>query len=418
MTLAELKEKVSSVDDIYELLRNARNSKKVWTHRGSSTTTFLANPLHYAIQQGLGLEFQGNEKTLFGSSVHEAIDYAYKHPTHRVGLAIRTLIEKALCIYNGMTLEVQNTFNIADTIKEAIKAFKLYKKEVIPFNRMVASEQFMELIVPLDFLKNPLNEGKIKLAGTLDRVYEVDGVYELGDTKTSSSKISAKVEKSEELIKWEYKKGALVKQIESYEKTIKKFVNAEVKINEFGKQLVENKAALEDSKANGKATKAIENKIDKLYRDIATWEENLEDKTIATNAISIIKKDIEKQEEKFKPLLEEYQALKKEADLKECIKRHNLQVAFYAILYMILYGIEIKKAKIEVIVRTKKGPEIQIFEWDLDDEALDKANNALQMVIQTIEAYFDGVEPSLLFRPNPFTFYGTETNDLLESLIA
>ena len=67
MTLAELKEKVSSVDDIYELLRNARNSKKVWTHRGSSTTTFLANPLHYAIQQGLGLEFQGNEKTLFGS---------------------------------------------------------------------------------------------------------------------------------------------------------------------------------------------------------------------------------------------------------------------------------------------------------------------------------------------------------------
>ncbi len=85
---------------------------------------------------------------------------------------------------------------------------------------------------------------------------------------------------------------------------------------------------------------------------------------------------------------------------------------------MILYGIEIKKAKIEVIVRTKKGPEIQIFEWDLDDEALDKANNALQMVIQTIEAYFDGVEPSLLFRPNPFTFYGTETNDLLESLIA
>lgn len=418
MTLAELKEKVSSIDDIYELLRNARNSKKVWTHRGSSTSTFLANPLHYAIQQGLGLDFQGNEKTLFGSSVHEAIDYAYKQPTHRVGLAIRSLIEKALCIYNGMTLEVQNTFDIADTIKEAIKAFKLYKKEVIPFNRMVASEQFMELMVPLDFLKNPLNEGKIKLAGTLDRVYEVDGVYELGDTKTSSSKISAKVEKSEELIKWEYKKGALVKQIEGYEKTIKKFVNAEVKINEFGKQLVENKAALEDSKANGKATKAIENKIDKLYRDIATWEENLEDKQIATNAISIIKKDIEKQEEKFKPLLEEYQALKKEADLKECIKRHNLQVAFYAILYMILYGIEIKKAKIEVIVRTKKGPEIQIFEWDLDDEALDKANSALQMVIQTIEAYFDGVEPSLLFRPNPFTFYGTETNDLLESLIA
>lgn len=419
MTLTELKNKVSSIDDIYELLKEARKTRKIWTHRGSSTSTFLANPLHYAIQQGLGLEFQGNEKTLFGSSVHEAIDYAYKNPTHRMGLAIKSLIDKALCIYNGMDDEVKATFEIVKTIKQAIKAFKLYKKEVIPENRMVSSEQYMELMVPAQFLKNPLNEGKIKLAGTLDRVYSKNDVYEIGDTKTSSSKISANVEKSEEIKKWEWKKGGLLKQIESFEKTIKKFINAEQKINDLQTTLNEQEIARQDAFANGRATKAIDNKIEKLHKDIAKWQENLEEVQIAKNAISIINQEITKQEEKIKPQLEEYLKSKQEADLKECIKRHNFQVAFYAILYMILYGIEIKKAKIEIIVRKKcGGVEIQIFEWDLDEESLNKASNALQMVIHTIEAYFEGVEPALLFRPNPFTFYGTETNELLENILA
>ena len=80
-----------------------------------------------------------------------------------------------------------------------------------------------------------------------------------------------------------------------------------------------------------------------------------------------------------------------------------------------VHGIEIKKTRLEIIVKTKV-PQIQIFEWELDDDTLRKAEDAIQMVVSTIEAFYNGVDSSLLFRPNPYTFYGSETNEFINTL--
>ena len=119
------------------------------------------------------------------------------------------------------------------------------------------------------------------------------------------------------------------------------------------------------------------------------------------------------------PYQEEYNKKVKESELQECIKKHYLQTCLYALMYQIEHGIRIDRARIELLVTKEKSEEIQIFEWELTDELFDKADSIYSgMIIPTLEAYLDGVEPSILFRPNPFTFFGSETIDLLEKLSA
>ena len=120
-------------------------------------------------------------------------------------------------------------------------------------------------------------------------------------------------------------------------------------------------------------------------------------------------------EEKSAPLFASYQAEKNLADLEACKQQYGFQVALYSLMYMIVHGVEIKKVRLEIIVKTKV-PTIQIFEWELDNETLRSAEEAIQMVVSTIEAFYDGVSSSLLFRPNPYTFYGSETNKFINSL--
>ena len=94
MTLQDLKQTVSSQKGLYELLDEARITKKVWKHRASSTSTFLANPLHYALAQGLGVNFGSTDKTIVGSAVHAGVDYAYSNSKDRIGLAIKSVVDE------------------------------------------------------------------------------------------------------------------------------------------------------------------------------------------------------------------------------------------------------------------------------------------------------------------------------------
>jgi hypothetical protein len=67
---------------------------------------------------------------------------------------------------------------------------------------------------------------------------------------------------------------------------------------------------------------------------------------------------------------------------------------------------------LENIVKNKTI-KIQIFEWELDQATMERAEEAIQFVVSTIEAFYDGVDPRVLFRPNPYSYFGEETNKIM-----
>ncbi len=417
MTLENLREVVSSQKDIYNLLDEARENKKVWKHRASSTTSFLANPLHYALAQGLGVFFGSTDKTLIGTAVHSAVDYAYSNPNKGVFGAIKGLIKSVNEELKNLQKDLVGKVDSKELKKEAFKLFKTYYNEVLLFNRnsFVASEEYLEVDVPLGMYKNPNNFGKIMLTGTFDRLYKDNDGFILGDLKTSANKINGSCEKSQELQNFEAEIVSLEKLKLELEKTTSKFINAENNCKQIMDEKAQIQIAINNAKLNNKATKALENKLAKLESEFEKWIENLERLVEAENEILKINNRLSILEEKSAPLFASYQAEKNLADLEACKQQYGFQVALYSLMYMIVHGVEIKKVRLEIIVKTKV-PTIQIFEWELDNETLRSAEEAIQMVVSTIEAFYDGVSSSLLFRPNPYTFYGSETNKFINSL--
>lgn len=417
MTLETLKNIVSSQGDIYKLIDQERNNKKVWKHRASSTTSFLANPLHYALAQGLGINFGNTDKTIIGTAVHSAVDFAYSNPNINVISAIKELIKTVNIEIINLQASLIDKVDEKVIKKEAYKLFIAYYNEILLLNRdnFVASEQYLEVNVPLGMYKNPNNFGRIILTGTFDRLYKDNDGFILGDLKTSSKRISGICDKSQELQDFEAEIGSLEKSKDEFEKIIIKFQNAEAKLSEFKLENDKTQDAFNDAKLNNKATKALENKIVKLNSEIEKWTENLERKIEAENRVLDIENKLLYLKDKSKSIFSLYENEKNLADLESCKQQYGFQVALYSLMYMIVHGIEIKKVRLEIIIKNKV-PTIQIFEWKLDDETLKVAEEAIQMVVSTIEAFYDGVSSSLLFRPNPYTFYGSETNEFINLL--
>lgn len=417
MTIEDLKHSINNQQALYTLLKEVRETKVQWKHRASSTTSFLANPLHYALQQGLGVFFGSSDKTIIGSAVHAGVDFGYTHPETRLGQCIKALVFEVEVEMESLKAELVGKVSKNELIKEAVRLFKAYYKEVLINNRasFVASEQYLEIDVPVEMYKNPNNFGKVLLTGTFDRLYkDSDGNFILGDLKTAKTVISGKVDKSQELQDLEAEIGSLEKSKKELEKITSKFCNAESKCREIMDEKGETQIAFNDAKLNNKATKALENKLVKLTSEFEKWMENFERLEEAEKEIIIINDKLLKLQKIITPLQSTYESEKAIADLEACKIAHGFQVALYSLMYMIVHGVEIKKVRLENVVKTKTA-QIQIFEWDLDDKVLEDAENAIQMVVSTIEAYFDGVDPSILFRPNPYTYYGSETNELLES---
>ena len=421
MTVEELLNKVNSQKELFELIEQSRKTKKMLRHRASSTNTFLSNPLHYALSTCLGINFGGNEKTLFGTIVHEAVDYHYTNQNHRKGLAIKTLVLKAIeenqKIHNPL-----DDNDLKQIIRRAVRAFKKYRREIAIYNEVIHSELYLQVEVPT---KNPDNQGKILFSGTFDRLYRENGKFILGDLKTSALRINAKgVEKSNQLIDYEFQIKEQREKIANFEKSLKKFANSEEKLKELNKNFDVETLKFDDAVKNKKASKAIQNRVEKLERDISLWESNLQTLTISEIGITAALNQISKIEKEMKPVKKIYDDAIKESELKECIEKHYLQVCLYALMYQIQHGIRIDRARIELIVRkdSKKGikhesEEIQIFEWELTDELFEKADYIYSgMIIPTLEAFLDGTPASILFRQNPFSFFGNETNEILKKI--
>lgn len=417
MTLETLNSMVSSQGDIFKLIDQERNNKKVWKHRASSTTSFLANPLHYALAQGLGVNFGNTDKTIIGTAVHSAVDFAYSNPNRNVISAIKELIKTVNIEMINLQASLIDKVDVKSIKNEAYRLFVTYYNDILLFNRdiFVGSEQYLEVNVPLGMYKNPNNFGRIMLTGTFDRLYKDKDGFILGDLKTSSKRISGACEKSQELQDFEAEIGSLEKTKDEFEKTIIKFQNAEIKLSEFKLESEKTQYAFNDAKLNNKATKALENKLVKLNSEIEKWTENLEKKIEAESKVLSLENKLLCLKDKSQSISNLYENEKKLADLEACKQQYGFQVALYSLMYMIVHGIEIKKVRLEIIIKNKI-PTIQIFEWKLDEETLKVAEEAIQMVVSTIEAFYDGVSSSLLFRPNPYIFYGSETNEFIKLL--
>lgn len=411
MTPQELK-KLGSVNAVYHQISEVPSYKPVWKHRASSTSSFMANPLHYVLCQGLDVHYGANDRTIIGHAVHAGVDYGYCNQGKRLGLCIRVILKAIQDEFTLLSEELNGKVTLRALRQEAIRVFKPYFKEVMPHMKVLESERYLEIDVPEGMYKNPSNFGKVKLTGTFDRLYEINGERVIGDLKTSAKTISGTIDKSKALQNYEAESGSTEFELKSLEKVISKFANARVKLLEFNVRLKEITKAIEDAFDTHKATRSLENKREKLLVEIGKWKEQYQMLAEAETKKVLLVEKLTALNEQYQSTKEAYEIQKAQADLEECKKAHSFQVALYSLMYMIVTGNEVKKVRLENIVKNKTI-KIQIFEWELDQATMERAEEAIQFVVSTIEAFYDGVDPRVLFRPNPYSYFGEETNKIM-----
>jgi len=152
------------------------------------------------------------------------------------------------------------------------------------------------------------------------------------------------------------------------------------------------------------------------------------DKTIKFNSENIyipieeLEKKVEVNKEKLDSISLEIEPMKKEyriacakGEILAAKKQYGLQLAFYAIMYMIITKKKITKLRVEVIVKNK-NPYTQIIEWDLDEYLMQCAWEKISTVVAAVEAVMNGTDPQILFRENDISYIGSETNELLNEM--
>lgn len=455
--------------------------------RGSSLINFSANPLHFAIQQFLKVSYGANQNTIVGNAVHDAADYGYKYKMAmkklpRLGKCVSVIYKSVKDGFQKIKPDLREKYTQKELLKEAIKLFKVYYSTIMPNREVVESEfNFIEE-VPVEMVSNPINLSKIKLSGTLDRIYRIEnGKLVLNDLKTSGKRISGGVEYSEELksLTDEYKeiKEKLEKLVKESNKlaslkeklAIKKGEYTETiqelslkvvsNINLLKGQLKEDEEKLTIAQNENKSTAAIEKRIEKTTAQITENEAlsktyNLDSKIetlflnekveATTRSVTKLEKiisevlDFEKEiqtfsgvekgieqttqelDEKYleiEPFKKEYEREKHLADTRAAKKQYGLQLAFYAIMYMVIHNVKIDKLSVEIIVKTN-NPYVQHFEWDLDEKLIVKASERIQTVIKAVEAVLNGLDPIILFPINELSYIGDDTNNLLDEIEA
>lgn len=438
--------------------------------RGSSFVGFQANPIHFAVQQFLKVYYGSNENTIIGSAVHEAVHYAYKCKMNLVPTRFlsctKIIAQKAKSGLENVNPDKRNSLNLKEMIRESILLFSVYYRNVIPYNNPISSEESFKLEVSRELLSNTANYGKIFFTGTHDRIYSEDELLIMSDLKTSKSRISGTVEKHPTLQKFEDELKVLQTKHLSLSKEKDKKNRLEVKLLNSATELSSDEATLEEilltnfALANASLTKEglTAKQTEKIQGDIADiqvianqYEIELNDKVLdadaknisptrTINKITKMKSIVENLENELKefseldknieileaeineliqimePLSNEYSVQKEAADLLAAKKQYGLQLAFYALIYMILNPTKvINKLRVEVLVKTKE-PYMQIFTWDFNELEIDRASEELISCVEVVEALLNGTDSSLLFRSNSYSYIGTDTNDLIDEV--
>lgn len=400
---------------------------------GSFFSSFEANPLAKMAQSVSKVYFGNNPATIRGNVIHLGREKALRHKIKTGNLlpfmecisAMRRELEERWVYMNPN--KVAN-YTKGEIFLQVCRAFRLYYKNYLVNAEDIEVECGYKITFPLEIFEKPENAVHFMGSGTFDglarRIENRKEVLIMVDAKSSEALISGKVEMNEKLANLNERKTSLLEAINKLGKTNYKFRNAEEKLADVTEKLRDVEEKLTFAKSNGKATTQLEKRLTKLGEEYEKWESNLSSKTIAETQKEIFDVELLEIEELMKPLMEEYMMQKKEADLMECRKKYETQLAYYSILESFKTGRLIDKLRIEHLA-CKKGtvngksvnkPEIQIFEWDLDQDILAETEEKVLTLIKTVEAVMDGLDPLVLYRPNTTTFYGSEFNELIEEV--
>lgn len=445
--------------------------------RGSSFISFESNSLDYAIKQFLKVRYHSNENTIIGNGVHSGADFAYKffletkkYPKRRH--AIKEIIESVKKDYQFINPDLRIKTSVRELAVEAVRFFKKYW-EVILTNTPIESEKSLFMEVSEEMLQNPANKGKIRFTGTLDRVYLAFGKKIMSDLKTSKKRISAGVEYSKELAILVEKEKVLLDALVKLEKEIAKLEAQKEKeeakqkaINEEFNQThtelsamvfanislleVELKEKSSVEKPNEKSIEKVklqieehssyivdfklmdlgsfaepQEKVQSAKRLIAKLEKLQNQKNESSEEINFdeliqkrikIRTELDEVSLEIEPLKKEWLIEVKKAEIEAAKSQYGIQLAFYAMLYMAITGEKIDKLRVEIIVKNKKEPQIQVIEWDLDEAFMRIAYEKIQTTVSTIEAVFNGIDPMILFRTNSTSYIGSDTNELINEI--
>jgi hypothetical protein len=441
--------------------------------RGSSFLSFESNSLDYAIKQFLSVNYGGNENTIIGNAVHDGADFGYKffletreYPKKRH--INKEIIESVIRNYETIKPDLRDSISVKELIIESLKLFKKYSPVMLK-NVPIESEKKMFLEVPEEMLQNPDNLGKIRFTGTLDRIYDSKGKRVLSDLKTSKKRISAGVEYSRELTALVDREKKLLELLKKLEKEIVTLEKIKVKQEDNKKEIEqvsaefstmvfsnvsyyekELKEKMSSEEASTREVNSLKKEIEELQGYIIDYElfntstsskslilgEPKSIKRVLAKLVKLIKVrdngdvDVEKvihkknktQKEldeislKIEPLKREWLVLVKKAEIEIAKSQYGTQLAFYAMVYMILEKVKIDKLRVEILVKNKKEPFVQIIEWDLDEAFMRTAYEKIQVTVSTIEAVLNGIDPMILFRANSTSYIGSDTNEVISEI--
>ena len=387
---------------------------------GSSFTSATSNPIHFLTQKFVKVFYGLNANLIIGSAYHKALEYANtefiengKFPTF--GKALKHSVDYVNENFKLIKSEEREEIKEADLIKEVVGLLKVYWRDQLDKNNPVETEVFVSMPSPEYMLRNKKNSHKIMLTGAADVIYKENDLLILSDHKTSKKPISGKVSKKDALVDLEKELKELKTELTKYQKQAAKFVDSKTKLANAKKERNDVANKLADAVENGKTTTALEKRVTKWSTEVTKWQDNLAIYKTALEKVEALEAEISAVNELMLPQLEIYEKEKAEADLREAKKNHGQQLAFYALLYMIVFGKNIKKVRLENMVRAKQ-PYLQVFEWELDDMVLAKAEENIKANITRIELMLEGIDPLALFPVSNMTFIGTETVKLLEDI--
>lgn len=396
---------------------------------GSSFTAASANPLHFAMQKIAKVAYGLNHRLLIGSAYHKGVEFGYNRKRidgelPRLGLCVREIVSYIHKEYEKMNADEKQEYTKTDLIKEATRLLKVYYKGPMQDNVPYLVEAFTCMQVPEYMLANPeRNAKKIFLTGAADVIFDTENGMVLSDNKTSAKRISGKVDMDEKLTEYLSERTEKERELKALQKQIEKFAHAAEKLAELVKDHTAVSAQLDEVLAYNaanpdkkpKAHKALTNKVERLLGEVEKWEGH--ERTLAENKAKAeeLEHDLEDLETLIEPLQKVYDEAKAQADLAEAKKMHGQQLAFYALLIMITYKVKIDRVRIENMVKSKT-PELQVFEWELDQYTLQIAEEEIRSNIALVEMVLNGVDPMVIFRQNVTSYIGSETNEFVFEL--
>lgn len=397
---------------------------------GSIFNSFEGNSLAMMVEKSMKVFFGVNLGMIRGTAIHHGREISVRHKIETGNLLpfmdclkeMRIIIEDK---WKYLNPKVIGKVSKADVYLEVARAFKVYYTESLVNSEDIEVEKTYNEEFPLEIFTNPVHAKHFRATATYDsiakRVENGKEIFIMVDTKSTTSKISGSVEMDEKLKTLIDKKRLFNEEMTALEKTIKKFINSKVKLNEANDTFKEVEAKLEFARANAKATTQLEKRLLKWETEVQKWTENLQLKEKAEKQIAIYNIEIDELEELSKPLYEIYKDEKYEADLLDCKLKHETQLAYCSVLELMKTGRKISKLRIENVVMHKvkvsgksvNKPYVQIFEWDIDDSVLDAVDEKVETLIHSVEAIMDGIDSKIIFRPSKHLFYGSEFEDLL-----